>query len=232
MYQEQMKFRDRTDAGKKLAEKLRTYEGKDAVVFAVPRGGVPVATAVALTLKLRLDLVIARKIPIPFNTEAGYGAVTEDGVIVLNEPFVAGLNLSKSQIQRQAEEVRGEIERRSALYRSRLPRQEIQGKTAIIVDDGIATGYTMMAAVVSLQRRKAGKIIVAVPVASGNAFDLVRPAVDDLVALAVSREPQFAVAEFYYAWHDLTDTEVFKSIDEYQSKIKQTRAEKGNSKQL
>lgn len=223
MYREQTKFNDRTDAGKKLAERLREYEGTDAVAFAVPRGGIPVATAVALILKLRLDVVISRKIQIPDYPEAGYGAVTEDGVIVLNEPFVAGLNLSKSQIQRQAEEVRAEIERRSALFHSRLPRQEIQGKTAIIVDDGLASGYTMMAAVASLQRRRAGKIVVAIPVASGNAFDLVRPAVQDLVALIISREPEFAVAEYYYDWRDLTDADVLKSIEEYLSKKAQSK---------
>jgi predicted phosphoribosyltransferase len=228
MYREQMKFNDRTDAGKRLAEKLREYESTDAIVFAIPRGGVPVATAVALKLGLRLDFVFPRKIPIPFNPEAGYGAVTEDGVIVLNEPLVAELNLSKSQIQRQAEEVRDEIERRSGLFHGRLPRQEIQGKTAIIIDDGLASGYTMMAAVASLQRRLPEKIVVAVPVASGNACDLVRPAVSDLVALIVARLPDFAVASFYYAWHDLTDAEVMKSIEEYLSKRVPTKTVKGS----
>lgn len=225
MYSESPKFHDRTEAGKQLAEKLSEYEGTEAVVFAIPRGGVPVATAVVLALKLRLDLVISKKIPIPDNPEAGYGAVTEDGVIVLNEGLVAGFNLSKSQIRRQAEEVRAEIERRSSVFHSRLPRLDIRNKTAIIVDDGLASGYTMMAAVVSLKRRQPGKIIVAVPVASGNAFDLVRPAVQDIVALIISREPEFAVAEFYYAWRDLTDADVLKSIAGYLSKTEKSRAD-------
>ena len=218
MYHEQPRFNDRTDAGKRLTEKLENYQGTDAVVFAIPRGGVPVASAVAIRLGLKLDLVIPRKIPIPYNPEAGYGAVTEDGVIVLNEPLVAELNLSKSQIQRQAEEVRAEIERRSALFRSRLPRQDIQGKTAIIIDDGLASGFTMMAAVASIQRRKANRIVVAVPVASGNAYDLVKPAVSEIVALVVARLPEFAVAGFYREWHDLSDAETIRYIDEYLAK--------------
>ncbi len=218
MYREQPRFHDRTDAGGRLAEILRGYQGTEAVLFAIPRGGVPVASVVAIKLGLRLDLIVPRKIPIPYNPEAGYGAVTEDGVIVLNEPLVAELNLSRSQIQRQAEEVRAEIERRSTLFRKRLPRPDVQGKTAIIIDDGLASGYTMMAAVASIQRRKAGKIVVAVPVASGAAYDLVKPVVNELVALVVARLPEFAVASFYYEWHDLTDAEVIKHIDEYLAK--------------
>jgi putative phosphoribosyl transferase len=215
MYREQTVFRNRTDAGKRLAEKLAEYQGSDAVVFAIPRGGVPVAVAVVAGLGLKLDLVIPRKIPIPDNPEAGYGAVTEDGVIVLNEPLVTELNLSKSQIQRQAAEIRLEIERRSAAFRSRLPRQDVQGKTAIIVDDGLASGYTMMAAVASIQHRRADRIVVAVPVASGSAYDLVKPAVSALVALVVDRHHQFAVAGFYREWHDLNDSETMKYIEEY-----------------
>ncbi len=224
MYREQTRFNDRIDAGRRLADKLSEYRGTSAVVFAIPRGGIPVAVAVASRLGLNLDVVVPRKIPIPSNPEAGYGAVTEDGVIVLNEPLVAQLNLSKSQIQRQAEEVRAEIDRRSALFRSRLPRQEIQGKTAIIIDDGLASGYTMMAAVASLQRRKAGKIVVAVPVASGNAYDLVKSAAADIVALIIARQPEFAVAGFYWEWHDLTDAEVMKYIDSYLTTVPPAKA--------
>lgn len=224
MYREQPRFHDRTDAGKRLAEKLREYLGTEVVVFAIPRGGVPVAATVATKLGLRLDLIIPRKIPIPYNPEAGYGAVTEDGVIVLNEPLVAELNLSKSQIQRQAEEVRAEIERRSALFRNQLPRQDVSGKTVIIIDDGLASGYTMMAAVASLQRRKANRIVVAVPVASGAACDLVKPVVDDLITLVVARLTEFAVARFYYEWHDLTDAEVMKYIDDYLAKRGQIKS--------
>ncbi len=227
MYREEPRFKDRSDAGRRLAEKLVDYQDTDAVLFAIPRGGVPVAVAAAIKLGLKLGLVIPRKIPMPYNTEAGYGAVTEDGIIVLNETLVHELNLSKSQIQRQAEEVRAEIERRSALFRGRLPRYDVSGKTAIIIDDGLASGYTMMAAVASIQRRRANKIVVAVPVASGNACDLVRPLVSDLIVLVVARTPEFSVAGFYYEWHDLTDSEVMKSIDEYLSKRPPVKSKSG-----
>ena len=206
-------FRDRDDAGDRLAEALDKYGNDATAVLAIPRGGVPVAAKVADELGAVLDVVVTRKIAIPGNPEAGYGAVTEDGVVVLNEPLVDRLGLDQAQIERQAEEVRSEIARRGAVFRSRLRSPCLEGKTAIVIDDGLASGFTMMAAIESVQRRKAARVVAAVPVASGSAYALVKPVADELVALVVARTDWFAVASFYEHWHDLTDGEVIRYLD-------------------
>jgi len=219
VYQGEPLFRDRVDAGRCLAERLDKYRGGEVVVFAIPRGGVPVATEVARRLDCPLDIVIPRKIPIPSEPEAGYGAVAEDGTIVLNESLVKGLGLSKEEISFQAGAVRAEIERRSIVYRGSLPAPpSLQGRTAIIIDDGLASGFTMIAAIRSLRKRKAAETVVSVPVASGAAYDLVTPEADEVVCLHVSRSYPFAVASFYKRWHDLIDDEVFKYLEEWQSR--------------
>ncbi len=220
VYEEQPLFQDRVDAGKRLAERLRQYQGSEAIVLAIPRGGVPVAIEVADKLGTPLDVVVPRKITIPYNPEAGYGAVTEDGTVVLNEPLVKRLGLTEPQIQHQADQVRAEIVRRSATYRGKLPSPPVEGKTAIIIDDGLASGFTMTAAIKSVQRRKAAKIVVAVPVASGTAYDQVKPLADELVSLVVARVYQFAVASFYHHWYDLTDEEVIRYLEGWQSRHK------------
>jgi len=215
VYEERRSFRDRDEAGRLLAERLTGFRGADVVVLAVPRGGVPVACRVAEHLGAALDVVVTRKIPIPGNPEAGYGAVTEDGAIVLNEPLVERLALTEAQIQRQAEQVRAEIIRRAAIFRGELPTTSVDGRTAIIVDDGLASGFTMLAAIRSAQQRGAITTVVAVPVASGSAYDLVKPVVDELVALVVARTDWFAVAGYYLHWHDLTDAEVLEYLESW-----------------
>jgi putative phosphoribosyl transferase len=224
VYQERPFFRDRSEAGKRLLEELRHYEDKNTIVFAIPRGGVPVAVEVARGLNASLDIVVSRKIGIPGNPEAGYGAIAEDGSIALNEPLVRDLRLTKHEIERQAEEVRAEIARRIAVFRKVLPPSPASGKTAIIVDDGLASGFTTIAAIKSLQGRKVQKIVVAAPVASGTAYDMVQPLVDELVCLIVARIYSFAVASFYYRWHHLTDREVLDHLKDWQEK--QARAAK------
>ena len=208
-------YRNRIDAGRVLAEHLKHYKSGDAVVFAIPRGGIPVAVEVAKKLGCELDVIVSRKISIPFNTEAGYGAVTEDGAIVLNEPLVKQLRFTRQQIERHAEAVRAEIRRRQSVYRAILSPSSVEGKTAIIIDDGLASGYTMMAAIRSMRQQGAGKVVVAVPVASSSAWELVKSAADELVSPIVSYHYPFAVAGFYREWHDLSDEEVIKDLDRY-----------------
>lgn len=212
IYEPQPLFRNRADAGKHLAERLSQHYGIEVIVFAIPRGGVPVAIKVAKKLEAPLDIVVPCKITIPHNPEAGYGAVTEDGTTVLNEPLVRRLGLTKPQIERQAREVRAEIERRSAIYRDQLLASPVDGKTAIIIDDSLASGFTIVAAVKSIKRRKAARIVVAVPIASGTAYDLIKPLADDLVCLFIAHSPYFAVASFYQHWYDLTDEEAINYL--------------------
>jgi len=208
-------FRDRLDAGRILAKRLQRYPAADAVSFAIPRGGVPIAAVVAKTLGIPLDIIVSRKIPIPSDPEAGYGAVTEDGAIVLNTPLVQRLRLTAQQIERHAEAVRAEIRRRQSVFRSILPTSPTKGRTAIVIDDGLASGYTMMAAVRSLRQRGAARVIAAAPVASLGATESLKTVADDVVADIVSAGAPFAVASFYEHWHDLTDEEVLNELERY-----------------
>jgi putative phosphoribosyl transferase len=201
-------FRDRTDAGRRLAEHLTEYEGRDAVVLAIPRGGVPVGFEVAKRLGAHFDVIVPRKIPIPWNTEAGMGAITADGTMVLNEGMIRSLGLSKEEIEQAADEVRQEVIRRTTVYRAGAPPTDVTGKPVILVDDGLASGYTMLAAVESVKKDAPSSIVVAVPVASNGAARLVSPQVKELIALIVSERLPFAVADFYLEWRDLADGEV------------------------
>jgi len=187
----------------------------DAIVLAIPRGGIPVAVEVAKALGRKLDVIVSRKIPIPFNTEAGYGAVTEDGAIVLNEPLVRQLGFTRVQIEKHAEDVRAEIKRRQSVFRAVLPSSSVEGKTAITIDDGLASGFTMMAAVKSMRQRGAAKVVAAVPVASSTAWELVGSIADEVVCPVVSNHYPFAVASFYQHWHDLTDEEVIRDLERF-----------------
>jgi putative phosphoribosyl transferase len=218
VYEERPFFRDRADAGNRLAERLTSYQGGDVVVLAIPRGGVPVAVRVADRLGAPLDVVVPRKIQIPYNPEAGYGAVTEDGTIILNEPLVARLGLTEEQIQRQAEEVRQEVARRSAIYRSKFAVPSVERKTAIIIDDGLASGFTMAAAIKSTRQRRAAHIVVAVPVASAAAYELVEALADEVISLIIAHTYGFAVASYYYQWYDLTDQEVIQYLEDWQTR--------------
>jgi putative phosphoribosyl transferase len=211
-------LKDRTDAGRQLAAELSTYRGKSIVVYAIPRGGIPVAIEIATLLNADLDIVIVRKIPIPQQPEAGYGAVTEDGTLVLNKPLMKRLGLNKSQADQQAATVRGEIMRRSMLYRRKITPSPVKGKVAIITDDGLASGYTMLAAIQSLRNRKASEVVAAVPVASESAYNLIKPEVDNLVCLKISRAEWFAVASYYKDWYDLNDEDVFRYLDAWRFK--------------
>ncbi len=215
LHREQPVYYDRSDAGKRLAADLARYRNGETLVCAVPRGGVPVSIEVAARLGVRLDVVVTRKIPIPHNPEAGYGAVTEDGTVVLNEALVAQLRLPESQIRSDGDKVMREIERRSRVLRSILPREPAEGRTCILVDDGLASGYTMMAAVESVRSRDAKEVIVASPVASGSAYDMLEPVADEIVCPVVARVPQFAVASYYVRWHDLTDDEMLGYIQRW-----------------
>jgi predicted phosphoribosyltransferase len=133
----------------------------------------------------------------------------------LNQALFKRLRFSQEQVERHAEEVKSEIKRRGLIYRNRLKPVSPEGKTAIVIDDGLASGYTMMAAIKSLRRRKAAKVVAAVPVASASAWELIKPAADDLVCLIVAYVEYFAVASFYRQWYDLSDAEVIEALDNY-----------------
>lgn len=213
---EQALFENRYDAGQQLAERLLQYKGQPVVVLAIPNGGAPVGMQIALALEADLDVVISRKLPLPLNPEAGFGAVADDGNPILNEQAVADAGLTPHQVNYQINQVRAVIRQRSLLYRKDRPLTVLTGKTAIIVDDGLASGFTMLAAVESVRRRKPEEIVAAVPVASLAALERVKPVVDDVVTVAIGTQPRFAVADFYKYWHDLSDREAVQCFKEWQ----------------
>ncbi len=185
------------------------------VVLAIPNGGVPIGLEVALALEADLDLVISRKIPLPLNPEAGFGAVADDGTVILNEELVERFDLSPHQINYQINQVRVDIRQRTLLYRKDRPLTVVSDKTVMITDDGLASGFTMMAAVESVRRRRPKEIVVAVPAASAAALERVEGAADKVVTLARGTMPRFAVADFYRYWHDLSDDEVIQCLKEW-----------------
>ena len=206
-------FRDRAHAGELLALKLRPYVGPSSIVLAIPSGGVPVGKAIAKKLGLLFDLIIVRKLPVPYNTEAGFGSVSWDGEVMLNEKLVKQLQLSGEEISIATEDVKHELERRMERFRGKRPFPELKGMTVIMVDDGLASGYTMLAAISSVKKRSCAGIMVAVPTASKNAIELVSPCVDKIFCLNLRETTVFAVADAYQEWHDLTEQEVLELLN-------------------
>jgi putative phosphoribosyl transferase len=207
-------FIDRLHAGMLLAEKLREYAGKkDILLLAVPSGGVPVGYVIAEELDIAMDLILVRKVQIPWNTEAGFGALTWDGEIILNESLVRHLGLTEKMIEQSVARTRRIVRERLRKFRGDKPMPAFRGKVVILVDDGLASGFTMLAASNSVRKKKPEKIVVAVPTASTGAIELLRPEVDEIVCLNIRSGPIFAVADAYKSWHDLTDEEVTEILE-------------------
>jgi putative phosphoribosyl transferase len=211
-------FINRNDAGRQLAAKLEEYKGNNAVVLAIPNGGVPVGMEVALALEADFDLIVSRKIPLALNPEEGFGAVADDGTMILNNDIVKREGLTQSQINYQVNRVRIEIRRRQLMYRENRPPAVVVGKTLIISDDGLASGYTMLATISSMRSRRPKEIIAAVPVSSASALEQVEKAADKVITVAVGDQKRFAVADYYKNWHDLSDKEVFKALDQWRQR--------------
>ena len=209
-------FKDRLDAGKRLGEKLQQVLGKilDGWVLAIPAGGVPVAYMVSKILGLPLDVAVVRKIQIPWNTEAGFGALAWDGTLNLNHEILAGLGLTKKQVDESIAKTRKILEVRMEKLRGRKPFPNLEGKTVILVDDGLATGYTMLTAVEAVAKHQPEKIVVAIPTGSMDAVELLvdNPNISLIVCLNIRGGPIFAVADAYQQWYDLTDEETKKYL--------------------
>ena len=205
-------FEDRNEAGRLLAEKLMNYKNSDAIIFGIPSGGVPIASELARSLKLTMDLIIVRKIKIPYNPEAGFGAIGPEGEIILNERVLSQLRLTEKEMQEEITKTKDVLKKRDRLFREERPLPIMKDKTIIIVDDGLASGYTMISAIKFIKRKSPQKVIVGVPTGSGKTVDLVLSFVDELVCLNVRNRFPYAVAEAYRNWYDLTDEEVLRII--------------------
>ncbi|MCL4503683.1 MAG: phosphoribosyltransferase [Deltaproteobacteria bacterium] len=203
-------FMDRSHAGRLLAERLQGYRGQKIHLFAIPAGGVPVAAEIARELACPLDLIIVRKIQLPYTTEAGFGALNPAGEAIYNQELLQRIHLSAEDIATQQEKTAAVIRRREKKLRGGRPYPELAGKPAIVVDDGLASGYTMRAAVQFLKRQNAGKIIAAVPTGSRRTVQELLPIVDELFCLNVRSGWSFAVADAYENWYDLEEEEVLE----------------------
>lgn len=204
-----MSFKDRSDAGRRLAAAVMGYKDQQPVVLALPRGGVPVAAEVAAALNAPLDLILVRKIGVPFQPELAMGAVVDGGapLVVRNEDVISLAGIEEADFNAVRDRELAEIERRRERYLGGRERVEVAGRTAIVVDDGIATGTTVRAALRGLRQRKPARLVLAVPVAPPETIEALRAEVDDVVCLM---QPEFfgAIGYFYIDFHQLTDDEV------------------------
>jgi putative phosphoribosyl transferase len=212
-----MRFRDRQEAGQLLAQALTFLkEKKDVIVLGIPRGGVVVAAEVARALGAPLDVYITRKIGAPFNPELAIGAIASSGDVVLDEDVIASLGISPDYVKRETERQRREIEQRLKQYRVDRPAQKLEGKTIVLVDDGVATGATTLAAIRALKKQKPAELILAIPVGPPDTIARLREEVDRLICL---HTPPFfwAVGAFYEVFDQTSDEEVVRLLSEIQT---------------
>lgn len=208
-----MLFRDRREAGRFLARKLMAYADRpDVLVLALPRGGVPVAWEVAQALHAPLDVFLVRKLGLPGHEELAMGAIASGGVRVLNDDVVRALGVSKDAIETVAARERAELERRERIYRGDRPAPEIRGRTIILIDDGLATGSTMRAAVAALRQQGPARIVVAVPVGAAETCAEFQDEVDEAICARMP-EPFYAVGVWYDDFSQTTDEEVHDLLD-------------------
>jgi putative phosphoribosyl transferase len=211
-------FTDRVDAGKRLASALSNFSGKKGIVLAIPRGGVPVGFEIAKTLKTPLDVIIPRKIGAPDNPELAIGAVAEDGTAILDDNLVKYLGVSREYIKEEIERQKQEIRRRLEIYRQDASYPNLKGFDVIVVDDGIATGSTMKAALASVKNRGAASITVAIPVGPPSTIEELEKIADRVVCLYTPEYFQ-AIGQFYNDFRQTTDEEVIKLLQESKQKL-------------
>jgi len=208
-----MPFSNRTEAGRKLAEALAFYKGQHPVILALPRGGAPVAAEIAAALEAPLDLVLVRKIGVPFQPELAMGAVIDgqEPLVVRNEQVIRMAEINQSEFDAIRDRELEEIERRRKLYLGNRPHPELKGQTVIIVDDGIATGATIRVALRAIRMRKPRKLILAVPVAPTQSLDELRTEADEIVCLE-DYDDFGAIGLYYSDFRQISDAEVIKLL--------------------
>ena len=207
------RFRDRSEAGRVLAQQLIEYAGRDdVIVLALPRGGIPVGYEVAKALGAPLEVFVARKLGVPGHQELAMGAIASGGSAVLDQGLVRRLGITQAQLDQAVTDETRELERREQAYRGDHEPPELRGKTVILVDDGLATGATMRAAALAVRDQQPAKIVVAVPVAAEETCDQFRDVVDDVVC-AVTPKPFYAVGMWYEDFDQTTDDEVRELLE-------------------
>jgi putative phosphoribosyl transferase len=205
-------FNDREHAGLVLSEILSLYKNTNSIVFGIPAGGVPVAASLATKLNLKLDLAVVSKITLPWNTEAGYGAVAFDGSVLLNDKVLVGQGLTEMEIKNGIEKTSKKVQMRYKKLRGDKPFPNIKNIDSILVDDGIASGFTMLAAIHALKSLGSKDIIVAVPTAHLKSLEIISPEVEKIYCANVRDGLGFAVASAYKNWRDVDETELNKYL--------------------
>ena len=206
-------FNDRVEAGRKLAEALKGFEGKDVVVLGIPRGGVVVANEVAEALGAPLDVVITRKIEAPGEPEYALGAVTQEGDVIMDRQAAESLGASREYLDAQVRQKKEEVKERMRRFRGEAPYPSLAGRVVIIVDDGIATGSSVGAAVMSVKKRNPKEVVVAVPVAPADTVEMLSEDGNHVVCLETPGE-FLAIGEFYSKFDQVEDGEVRRILDE------------------
>ncbi len=211
-------FRGRRHAGQVLAEMLEEWKGGNPLILGIPSGGVPVAVEIAEALTLPLDVAVVSKILLPWNTEAGFGAVGFDGSVWINEEYVAYYGLDKPTIEQQTRAAQEKVQRRVKLFRGDREWPDLANQMVILVDDGIAAGSTIRVALAALQNTGAGKIIVAVPTAHQESLGQIMSRVDKLYCANIRSGRQFAVASAYRMWDDVDEAEARRMVHSFQDR--------------
>jgi predicted phosphoribosyltransferase len=213
------RFLDRREAGKELAQLLLKFkEQPDGIVLALPRGGVPVGYEVTLALNVPLDVFVVRKLGLPGQEELAIGAIASGGIRILNETIIHALKIDQTVIDRVTQEETQELKRREIQYRGNRPPPEIENRTIILIDDGLATGASMLAAVHALRRQRPKKIIIAVPAAAPQAINLLRPEADEIV-FVIAPDPFEGVGKWYEDFAQTTDDEVRSLLDDAKRRL-------------
>lgn len=207
-------FRNRTEAGKQLAQELAAFAEKDALLLAIPRGGVVVAAEIARLLNFFIDLIIPRKIGAPYNPEVAVGAVTQDGTTLFNQRLIELLGISRRELEERVSDEVDEIQRRMVLYGAGRNLGKSSGRQLIVVDDGVATGYTMQAALRSARSYGPKELIVAIPVAPRDILELLEKEVDRAICMLVP-ENFYAVGQYYESFEQTNDEEVIQIMREF-----------------
>ncbi len=205
-------FRNRDEAGVALAEFVAPAASENALVLALPRGGIPVATPLATALNAPVDPLFARKLPIPSSPEMGFGAIAIDGSRVLNDWVVRSFGIGEGTMRSVVREVQREVERRAEIYGADGKRPDVRGKNVYVVDDGLATGYTAMAGAKMVRAGSPSSLTLCVPVSPADSISAVEPYFDEIYCLIAQESPRFAVASFYRDFHDLSDEEVIRIL--------------------
>jgi len=216
-----MSFQDRLEAGRRLASLLVKYKGEEVVIFALPRGGVPVSAPIAAALGAPMDLLLVRKLGVPFQPELAMGAVADAGtpVIVRNDDVIAMAGVSEAEFEAVCKRELAEIDRRRQLYLGGRAHPDVRGRIAIVVDDGVATGATTRAALRAVRAREPKKLVLAVPVAPPEALEILRGEVDETVCLEVHQDFG-AIGLFYADFHQISDEEVTAILDRLGAKAR------------